>query len=133
VFFLPLLFVFSSIANYFETTILKALKNESVKVEKVFVKLHTGDPGEDGTANAAGEATRKEVPSWGTPTSGVLKSAAAVEWTNVSTSETYKYVSLWDASTAGNCLWVIQLEAEKAVSAGDSFKLAAEALSVSLD
>ena len=122
-----------SIANYFETQILKALKNESVKVEKVFVKLHTGDPGEEGTANAAGETTRKEVTSWGTPTAGVIKTAAAQEWASVSTSETYKYVSLWDASTAGNCLWVIQLEAEKAVSAGDGFKLAAEALSVSLD
>lgn len=122
-----------SIANYFETTILKALKNENVKVEKVFVKLHTGDPGEEGTSNAAGETTRKEVTSWGTPTAGVLKTAAAVKWSAVSTSETYKWVSLWDASTSGNCLWVIQLEAEKAVSAGDSFELAAEALSVSLD
>jgi hypothetical protein len=130
---LLLLSMLASIANYFETTILKALKNEEVKVAKVYVKLHTGDPGEEGTANAAGETTRKEVSAWGTPTAGVLKTAAAQEWTNVSTSETYKWVSLWDAASGGNCLWVIQLEAEKAVSAGESFKLAAEALSVSLD
>lgn len=121
-----------SIANYFETQLLKALKNESPAVEKVYVKLHTGDPGEEATANAAGETTRKQV-TWAAPASGVIKNSAALEWTNVSTSETYKYISLWDASTAGNALWSGALEAEKAVSAGDTFKIAAEGLSVSLD
>jgi hypothetical protein len=121
-----------SIANYFETQLLKALKNESPAVATVYAKLHTGDPGEEATSNAAGETTRKSI-TWAAPSSGVIKNSAALEWTAVSTSETIKYVSLWDASTAGNALWSGALEAEKAVSAGDTLKIAAEGLSVSLD
>lgn len=121
-----------SIANYFETQLLKALKNESPAVAEVFVKLHKGDPGEDCTAEAAGETTRKKV-TWAAPASSSIKNSAGIEWTNVSTSETYTHVSLWDAAAAGNALWSGALEASKAVSAGDTFVLKAEQLSVSLD
>ncbi len=115
-----------SVSNYGENLLLAALP------EKPYVKLHTGDPGEEGTANAAGEATRKQV-TLAAASGGTRKSSTAAEWTGVSPSETYKYISLWDASSGGNCLWIIQLEAEKAVSAGDSFTLKAEQLSVALD
>jgi hypothetical protein len=115
-----------SVSNYGENLLLAALP------EKPYVKLHTGDPGEEGLLLTAGETTRKQV-TFGAASAGVRKSTTAAEWTNVSTSETYKYVSLWDATSGGNCLWIIPLEAEKAVSAGDSFTLKAEQLSVSLD
>lgn len=121
-----------SVSNYFESKLVASLKNESAAVAEVFVKLHTGDPGEEGTSNAATETTRKKV-TWAAASSGTIKNSAALEWTSVSTSETYKFVSLWDASTAGNCLWSGALEAEKAVSSGDTFKIAAEGLSVSVD
>ncbi len=115
-----------SVSNYGENLLLAALP------EKPYVKLHTGDPGEEGTANAAGETTRKQA-TLAAASGGTRKASSVEEWPSVSTSEEYEYVSLWDASTAGNCLWIIKLEAKKAVSAGDAFKLAAEALSVSLD
>ena len=120
-----------NIATYYRTVLLKALKNESPAVAAVYVKLHTSEPGLEGTANAAGETTRKAV-TWAAPSGGAIKNSAAMEWTSVSTSETYKGVSLWDASTAGNCLIVGPLEAEKTVSAGDTFKIAVEGLAVSL-
>jgi hypothetical protein len=51
-----------SISNYAENAILDALfNNTSLAVAARYVKLHTGDPGEAGTANAAGETTRKSV------------------------------------------------------------------------
>lgn len=121
-----------SVSNYYETKLVAGLKNESAAVAEVFVKLHKGDPGEEGTSEAAGETTRKKV-TWKAASGGSIKNEAALEWTSVSTSETYKYVSLWDASTAGNCLWSGALEAEKAVSSGDTFKIAAEGLVVSID
>ncbi len=95
----------------------------------VWVKLHTGDPGTAGTENAAGETTRKEITLTGT---AVLKNSGAVEWTAVSTSETYKWVSIWSASTAGTYLGRGQLEAEKAVSSGDTAKLPAEGFSLQI-
>ena len=90
--------------------LLKALKNESPsKYEKVFVKLHTGDPGAAGTENAAAETTRKEVALTGTTT---LKNSGAVEWTNLAANETAKWVSIWTASTGGTFVGRGQLEAE---------------------
>lgn len=120
-----------TLTNAQEENLIKSLKNEApTKYEKVWVKLHTGDPGEEGTANAATETNRKSVTLTGT---NPLKNNAAAEWPAVSTSETYKFISLWSAESAGTALWSGSLEAEKAVSAGDTFIIAKEALSVELN
>jgi hypothetical protein len=95
-----------------------------------YLKLHTGDPGEAATSNAATEATRKAT-SWATAASGAIATSATVEWTNVSTTETYSHWSLWDASTAGNALWSGALSASAAVTAGDTFQITS--LTLSLD
>ena len=96
----------------------------------VYVKLHTGDPGEAGTSNAATEATRKVI-TFSAASSGSIASAATIEWTNVSTTETYSHWSLWDASTSGNCLWTGALSSSAAVTAGDTFQITS--LTLSLD
>lgn len=110
-----------SYSDYLENAINDAVcNNTALQVAQAYVKLHTGDPGETGTSNAAGETTRK-AQSFGASSGGVCTSDADITWTNVSTSETYSYVSLWDASTAGNCLGSGALTASKAVVAGDTF------------
>lgn len=125
-----------SISNYLETTVMDALFNNvspaAVQLSARYIKLHIGDPGEAGTANAAGETTRKSITSAATA-NGVFTSTNALTWTAVSTTETYSYVSLWDASTAGNCLWVGPLTPGRAVTAGDTFKINIGALTVTLD
>jgi hypothetical protein len=88
----------------------------------VHVKLHIGAPGEDGTGNPAGNTTRQAI-TFGAASNGVITSSALVEWTSVSTTETYSHISVWDNSTAGNCLLVGALSASKAVTAGDTFQL----------
>ena len=119
-----------SISNYAELALLNTLRNTSFAVANTYVKLHTGDPGEAGTSNAAGETTRKSV-SFSAAASGSMASSATVEWTNVSTTETYSHWSLWDNSTAGNCLWTGALNASAAVTAGDTFQITS--LTLSLD
>lgn len=111
----------ASVAN----SLLDALGNATnyTAPTAVYAKLHTGDPGASAASNAATETTRKAV-SFGAASGGVLTNDAAVEWTNVSTTETYSHVSYWDASTAGNFLWSDDLAASKSVTAGDSFTLA---------
>lgn len=95
-----------SFSNYLENKLLDHtfLGTAFTQPAEVWVKLHTGDPGEDGTANAASETTRKEVTSFNASSGGSITSAAAVSWTNYPATETISYVSLWDASTSGNCL-----------------------------
>lgn len=125
-----------SISNYVETKVMDALFNNAspaaIQLAARHIKLHTGDPGEDGTSNAAGETTRQSITSAAT-SNGVFTSTNDLTWTNVSTSETYSHVSLWDDATAGNCLWTGALTAPKAVNAGDTFTIATGSLTVTLD
>lgn len=96
-----------------------------------YVKLHTGDPGAAGAGNAAGETTRKAA-TFSAASGGAITTSAALEWTNVSTSETYSHVSFWDAAAAGNFLGSDALNASKAVIAGDNFTIAAGDLDLDL-
>lgn len=119
-----------SISNYFENVLLESLRNVPATVANVYVKLHTGDPGEAGTSNAATETTRKSI-SFSAASGGSMASSATVEWTNVGYSETYTHWSLWDNSTAGNCLWSGSLSSSAAVTAGDTFQITS--LTLTLD
>lgn len=119
-----------SISNYAEVKLLDTLGNTSFAVTTCYIKLHTGDAGEDGTSSAATETTRKAV-SWSAASSGSKASSATLSWTNVSTTETYTHWSMWDASTGGNCLWTGALSASASVTAGDTFEITS--LTLSLD
>jgi hypothetical protein len=121
-----------SISNYAELKILEHTTGKTAWTipSNVYVKLHTGDAGEDGTSNAAAETTRK-VAAWATAASGSIATSATLEWTNVAATETYSHWSMWDASTGGNCLWTGALSSSAAVTAGDTFQITS--LTLSLD
>lgn len=120
-------------SNYLENAIANHFFRNSSQTSPttVYAKLHTGDPGEDGTNNAAGESTRKSI-TFGAPSNGVISNTAAVTWTSVSTTETYNGVSIWDASSGGNCLGGSTLTASKAVTAGDDAEFAVGALTITV-
>lgn len=118
-----------SASNYLENAFANALRGGGngtsfTAPSAVYAKLHTGDPGEDGTSNAAGNTSRQAV-EFGAASGGVISLTNTPSWTNVSTTETYSYVSLWDNSTAGNCLGSGALTAGVSVTAGDTFTLTA--------
>ena len=121
-----------SISNYAELKILEHTTGKTAWTipANVYVKLHLGDPGEAGTSNAATETTRK-VAAWASASSGSIATSATLEWTNVAATETYSHWSMWDASTAGNCLWTGALSSSAAVTAGDTFQITS--LTLSLD
>lgn len=89
----------------------------------IFVKLHLGAPGAAGTSNPAAETTRQQATFGSAATGRAISNTAAIEWLNVSTTETYTHVSLWDASTAGNFLGSDDLSSSAAVTAGDTFRI----------
>lgn len=119
-----------SISNYAELKLLDTLGNTSFAVSTCYIKLHTGDAGEDGTSSPATETTRKLV-SWSAAASGSKATSAALTWTNVAATETYTHWSMWDAASSGNCLWTGALSASAAVTAGDTFEITS--LTLSLD
>jgi hypothetical protein len=115
-----------SVSNYGEGQMLGLLPSP------IFVQLHTGDPGEDGTANVATESTRKSV-TLGAASGGVRASTADAEWTNVAGTETYSHISLWSAASAGNCWGSGPLAANRAVTAGDTFRLPSGQVTYTID
>jgi hypothetical protein len=122
-----------TIADYAELKILDAVfNNTSFVVAQPYVKLHIADPGETGASGAAAEVTRKAL-SVGTAAAGACVSDADLTWTNVAGTETISHISIWDASTAGNCLWSGALAAPKAVTTGDTFTIPSGQLTISLD
>jgi hypothetical protein len=98
---------------------------------ELWVKLHTGDPGTVGTSNPAANATRQEG-TFANATGGTITTNADCTWTSVSTTETYAYVSFWDASTSGVFLGSDALETSRGVTAGDNFTIAAGDLDLSI-
>jgi hypothetical protein len=96
-----------------------------------YAKLHTGDPGAAGASNAAGETTRKAV-TFSAASGGAITNSAAVEWTNVSTAETYSHLSFWSAAAAGTFLGSDALAVSRTVAVGDNFTMAAGELDIDI-
>lgn len=104
---------------------LNVLKNTAASaIPLIAIKLHTGDPGASGTANAAaGDTTRKTV-TWGSVSGGTLAmTAMSGSWTNGGTSETLADISAWDSTTAGNFIFSAALTAPQAWASGNTFSL----------
>lgn len=123
-----------SISNYLETVLLDLVFNATAYSGQstVYVKLHIGDPGEAGTSNAAAHTTRASV-TFAAASGGSIASDGAASFTSMAASETISHISIWDNSTAGNCLWTGALTASKAVNTGDNFTIASGSLTVALD
>ena len=89
-------------------SMLNVLRNTSYTgIATPFIKLHTGDPGSAGTANASAVTTRNAI-AWNAAAAGSMTLATLGNYA-MTASETITHVSTWDASTAGNFIesWVL--------------------------
>lgn len=121
----------AGLSTYLANAFLNSLGNATAfSVSNVYVKLHTGDPGSAGTANAALEVTRKAA-SFGSATGAGLSSDAAITWTNIVGSEDATYFSAWDSLLTGNFLFSGTITGNP-YTAGDTYTIASGALTVSL-
>lgn len=122
----------AAISTYLVDKLLDCLANASgFNVGSVYIQLHTGDPGSAGTANVATNNTRKSV-AFAAASAEQKASNADLTWASVPATETYAYVSLWDAATGGNFLWAGALTAAKSVNAGDTFTIPSGSLTVAI-
>jgi len=104
---------------------LNILRNTTgTAVAQPWFKLHTGDPGSAGTANAAAGDTSRKSASYAAPSAGAMaQTGTAPSWTNGGTSETLTHISVWDASTAGNFLFSFALSSSQAWASTNTFSL----------
>ncbi|MFI6296838.1 hypothetical protein ACIBEJ_34975 [Nonomuraea sp. NPDC050790] len=111
---------------------LNLLRNVSFTAKtNVYVKLHTGDPGSDGTGNASSVTTRSEV-TFAAASAGSMSANNTPSWSNWAgtNGEVVSHVSLWDASTSGNFLGSDALNASKTMNTGDQLNLTAFTISI---
>ena len=114
-------------------SILNALVNGSAFAgfSATYAQLHTGAPGASGTANIAGNNVRQAAGVFAAPAGGSTTNSGAINWTSVSTSETYSHVSLWSASSGGTFIASGSITAG-AILAGQNFQIPAGGMTVSL-
>lgn len=103
---------------------------DAVAAAFTWIKMHVGDPGAAGTANPAGETTRKQV-TMGAASGGAITNTGALQWTNVSTSEDWTHFSAWSASSGGTFGYSGTVTAIP-VTAGQTVDVAAGDLDASL-
>jgi len=117
-------FIATALLNYMgNATAMPAITN-------CYMKLHLTTPGAAGAGGAAANTTRQLV-GFGTAAAGAMANDTAITWTAVSTTETYLFFSLWDASTGGNCVWTGNVTGG-AVTAGNDFTIAIGSLTLSM-
>ncbi len=98
------------------------------------VSLHTADPGETGAnevEEGAYDYARKE-PTLGGVADKACSNSAALEWVNLP-AVTIKFVGLWDTEATPNFWWSGAMAEDKAVGAGDTFKIDVGDLDFELD
>lgn len=95
-----------------------------------YVALHNADPGVDGllaeqvVANDA--AYVRQALTMGTPVSGQSLSTVAVNYTPDAAAAdfTVSYLSIWDASTAGNCLFIGPMQVARTINNANPLSIA---------
>ena len=121
----------TGLSAYTANKFLDALGNATAfSVADVYIKLHVGDPGANGTSNAATETTRKVV-TFAAASTGSIASDSAASWTNIAGSQDATHFTAWDNLTAGNFLFSGTITSNP-YTAGDTVTIASGALTASL-
>lgn len=107
---------------------LNSLRGTAYSVTALYVKLHTGDPGSAGTANASALTTRNQLTL--AAASGGSAALSSLPSYTMSASETITHVSIWDAASAGNFIASGALSASKSVSSGDTLTFTTFTISI---
>lgn len=104
-----------------------------------YIGLHSGDPGIDGAANEIGDANYARQSATFTadqPTATDpwrVRNDAEVAFPSAAASFTVTYITVWDASTAGNMLAKIAMPLARTVSASGVFSIPANELVITGD
>ena len=96
----------------------------------LYVQLHLGDPGTNGTANVAVETRRKSFTRT-TSTVGTVDNVALIEWLNAAATETITHITVWSASSGGTA-WFADDIANVAVNIGEVIQIDVGTLNITV-
>jgi hypothetical protein len=123
-------------SDYLETALLNLTLRQTAFTAPatIYVALHTADPGDTGASEvAAGWYARVASGAFAAPSGGASSNSSTITFNAVTgAGVTITHVSLWDASTAGNCLYADALSSSKTLAVSDVLSFAAGTITVTL-
>ena len=126
-------------ATYFENAIINLMRSTGFTEVSVYVALFT-DSASDAeleagtlTNEVSGGAYERQSAGLNAPSDGASSNASDITFPQATADwGTIKYVALMDASSGGNILMWSQLDASKTINNGDTFKINAGDLDVTV-
>lgn len=123
--------------NYAELAVLDWLLGGATPTRPTarYLALHTADPGETGaTGEVATGGYARQAVTFGAASGGAAANSSTHTFTPSGANwGSITHFSIWDAATAGNCLYSGALTTARAINDGESLTVAAAAISVSED
>lgn len=123
-----------SISNYLEAALLNHVLRNSAYTSPttVYLSCHTANPAETGANEVTGGSYARQAIAFDAPVGNVVSNSAQIEFTGMPAT-TVTHLALWDAASAGNCLWDGAMAASRTLEAGDTLRFAAGTVDVDLD
>lgn len=112
----------AGLASAHANELLEVYRGTAVAGKTLYAKLHTGDPGAAGTANASAVTTRQALTFAAASGGSMALASSPTAWT-MTGAETLTHISLWDAASGGGFVRSVALASSKTVAAADTFTL----------
>ncbi len=127
----------AELSTYMEDRIVNFMRNAAITGQAaVYVGLFTADDGLEAgtiTSEVSGGSYARELAGLSASSNGISSNASDITFTTATASwGTIAYVALIDASTSGNVIMHSALDANKTVGDGDTFKINAGDLDVTI-
>lgn len=128
----------TALSDYAEDLVLDWLLTEETATRPTawYVALHTGDPGEDGSADElSGNGYQRQEVEFAAASGGATENVSQLTFGPNTDSNwgTVTHISVWDAASGGNCLLKGALSSAVTINVGDSLVIGAGNLDVTLD
>ena len=127
----------AELSTYMEDRVINFMRNVAITGEAaVYVGLWTADDGLEAntqTSEVSGGSYARELAGLSASSDGTSSNASDITFTTATASwGTITHVALLDASTGGNVIMHSALDANKTVASGDTFKINAGDLDVTV-
>lgn len=110
----------------------KLLRNtDFVHPSAIYVSLHAGDPGQTGANEVTGGGYSRKLATFSAAANKATSNTTDIEFPDMPTA-TITHVGLWSAASGGNFWWGGSLTVSKALTTGDTLKIPAGDLDVTL-
>ena len=124
----------AELSNYLEDAIINLMRSTNFTGVAAYVTLYTTDPTDADTGTeVSGGGYARQLAGLSAPSDGVSSNASDTVFPTATADwGTITHLGLRDAATLGNLLLYSILDASKAIATGDTFKMNAGELKVTL-